>query len=219
MTSGLRPTVLRTGFTEFRAYFPQPLHVALHPLQTPDADFAIEPFDGEPLTDDEILPLQNGAFPVVALGGSAGAIGALQAFFRAMPANPGMAFVVILHLSPDHESNLDSILGNVTAMPVTQVNENVKFERDHVYVIPPTHLLTMHDGDIELAALQRENGRRVAVDLFFRALAEAQEARAIGIVLSGTDSDGLDWPQAHQGARRADHRAGTLGRAIRRDAA
>ena len=159
-------------------------------LHTPDAHFALEPSDGEPLTDEEILPLQNGAFPVVALGGSAGAIGALQSFFREMPDQPNMAFVVILHLSPDHESNLDSILGNVTQMPVMQVTEKIKFESNHVYVIPPTHLLTMHDGDIELAELQRETGRRVAVDLFFRALAETQEARAIGIVLSGTDSDG-----------------------------
>ena len=158
--------------------------------QTPDADLAIEPFDGEPTSDAEILPLQNGKFPVVGVGGSAGAIPALQTFFREMPDNPGMAFVVILHLSPDYESSLDSILGNVTKMPVVQVTERIKFEVDHVYVIPPTHLLTMNDGHIELAQLQREAGKRVAVDLFFRALAEAQEARAICIVLSGTDSDG-----------------------------
>ena len=158
--------------------------------QTPDADLAIEPFDGEPTDDSEILPLQNGQFPVVGIGGSAGAIPALQTFFQGMPAAPEMAFVVILHLSPDHESNLASILGNVTKMPVVQVTETVKFQKNHVYVIPPTHLLTMHDGDIELAQLQREAGRRVAVDLFFRSLAESQEARAICVVLSGTDSDG-----------------------------
>ena len=158
--------------------------------QTPDADFPIEHPHREPTEDAEILPLQNGAFPVVGIGGSAGAIGALQTFFREMPAAPGMAFVVILHLSPDYESNLASILGSVTSMPVVQVTQNVKFEIDHVYVIPPKYLLTMHDGHIELAMLRRENGRHVAVDLFFRALAEAQEARAICVVLSGTDSDG-----------------------------
>lgn len=158
--------------------------------QTPDADLGIATFEGEPTEDAEILPLQNGSFPVVGIGGSAGAIPALQTFFREMPDEPGMAFVVILHLSPNYESNLDSILGNVTKMPVAQVTENIKFEINHVYVIPPTHLLTMHDGEIELAVLQREAGKRVAVDLFFRALAEAQEARAICIVLSGTNSDG-----------------------------
>ncbi len=158
--------------------------------QTPDADLAIEPFDGEPTEDSEILPLQNGSFPVVGIGGSAGAIPTLQTFFREMPDEPGMAFVVILHLSPDYESNLDSIIGKVTKMPVVQVMETVEFEINHVYVIPPTHLLTMHDGHIELARLQREAGKRVAVDLFFRALAESQEARAICIILSGTDSDG-----------------------------
>ena len=159
-------------------------------LQTPDADFPVERSDGEPTTDAEILPLQNGEFPVVGIGGSAGAISALQEFFRHTPDDPGMAFVVIMHLSPDYESNLDSILGKVTKMPVVQVTENVPFEKNHVYVIPPKYLLTMEDGHIELASLQRETGKRVAVDLFFRALAEAQQARAICVVLSGTDSDG-----------------------------
>ncbi len=158
--------------------------------QTPDADLDIETFDGEPTDDAEILPLQHGEFSVVGIGGSAGAIPALQTFFREMPDNPGMAFVVVLHLSPDYESHLDSILSKVTAMPVVQVTETIKFEKNHVYVIPPTHLLTMHDGHIELAQLQRETGRRVAVDLFLRALAESQQARAICIILSGTDSDG-----------------------------
>ena len=159
-------------------------------LQTPDADLHIRTIDGEPTTDVEILPLQNGKFPIIGLGGSAGAIGPLQTFFSNMPPNPGMAFVVIMHLSPDYESNLDSILGKVTKMPVIQVNQNQKIEANHVYVIPPTHLLSMEDTHIELAQLQRENGKRVAVDLFFRALAESQEARAICVVLSGTDSDG-----------------------------
>ncbi len=159
-------------------------------LQTPDADLHIRTIDGEPTTDAEILPLQNGKFPIIGLGGSAGAIEPLQTFFSNMPPNPGMAFVVIMHLSPDYESNLDSILAKVTKMPVIQVNQNQKIEANHVYVIPPTHLLSMEDTHIELAQLQRENGKRVAVDLFFRALAESQEARAICIVLSGTDSDG-----------------------------
>ena len=157
---------------------------------TPDADLALRTNDPEPTNDAEILPLQNGLFPVVGIGGSAGAIPALQAFFREVPADPGMTFVVILHLSPDYESSLASILGNVTEMPVVQVTGTVKFQKNHVYVIPPTHLLKMYDGHIELAQLQREAGKRVAVDLFFRSLAEAQEARAICIVLSGTDSDG-----------------------------
>ena len=149
-----------------------------------------EAHNDEPLDDADILPLQNGAFPVVALGGSAGGIAALQSFFRNLPADSGMAFVVVLHLSPDYESSLASVLGSATAMPVMQVTETTLIEADHVYVIPPTHLLSMHDGHIELAARQRDGGKRVAVDLFFRTLAEAMTARAICVVLSGTDSDG-----------------------------
>ena len=157
---------------------------------TPAAQFQTDVESGEPTTDASILPLQNGAFPVVGIGGSAGSIPALQSFFKAVPADSGMAFVVILHLSPDYESNLAHILGAATAMTVTQVTQTTPIEVNHIYVIPPSHLLSMQDGHIELAQLQRESGRRVAVDLFFRALAESMDARAICIVLSGTDSDG-----------------------------
>ena len=157
---------------------------------TPADLLQIDVESGEAADDASILPLQHGAFPVVGIGGSAGSIPALQSFFKAVPANPGMAFVVILHLSPDYESNLAHILGGATAMPVTQVTQTTPIEVNHVYVIPPSHLLSMHDGHIELVQLQRESGRRVAVDLFFRALAESTGARAICLVLSGTDSDG-----------------------------
>ena len=144
----------------------------------------------EPTSDAEILPLQNGGFPIVGIGASAGGVSALQSFFGQMPGDCGMAFVVILHLSPTHESNLPAILRGVTSMPVTQVTHTTLIEKNQVYVIPPAHLLSMSDGHIELASTQRESGRHVAVDLFFRALAESEQARAIGIVLSGGDGDG-----------------------------
>lgn len=129
-------------------------------------------------------------FPVVGLGASAGGLAALVKCFEHMNAAPDMAFVVILHLSPHHESNAAAILQHATRMPVTQVQGQVAIERNHVYVIPPTHGLSMYDGHLGLSHSQLERGRHVAIDVFFRTLAEAHRERAVGVVLSGTGSDG-----------------------------
>lgn len=130
-------------------------------------------------------------FLVVGIGASAGGIGALKQLFDGIPSDCGMAFVVILHLSPDHESNLAAILQQKTAMTVTQVTETVKVEPNHVYVIPPTKHLEMMDGVIQLADLPTPvRGRRVPIDIFFRTLADAWGKFAICVVLSGTGSDG-----------------------------
>jgi two-component system CheB/CheR fusion protein len=137
-------------------------------------------------------PKKNGAkdFIAVGIGASAGGIKALKEFFASTPADPGMAFVVILHLSPTHESSLPQILQNETTLPVTQVTETVKVEPNHVYVIPPNKNLAMVDGVIELTEPEPTRGTRVAIDLFFRTLARAYGANAVCIVLSGTGSDG-----------------------------
>jgi two-component system, chemotaxis family, CheB/CheR fusion protein len=127
---------------------------------------------------------------VVGLGGSAGSIGALQKFFSRMPAESGLAFVVVLHLSPKYESNLAQLLQNSTPMPVTQVAAAVKVEENCVYVIPPGKQLLMTDGKLMLKDLPREYGTRAAVDIFFRSLAETHGSRSTGIVLSGLDGDG-----------------------------
>ncbi len=129
-------------------------------------------------------------FPVVGLGASAGGLRALQQFFQAMPANSGMAFVVIMHLSPDHESHAASILQHSTAMPVLQVTEPVPVEPNRVYVIPPAKSLAMDDGHIVLSDPERPRGQHVAIDLFFRTLAETHTTHAACIVLSGTGADG-----------------------------
>ena len=130
------------------------------------------------------------SFIVVGLGASAGGLGALKEFFRLMRADSGMAFVVVVHLSPDHESNLASILQKSTAMPVHQVTEATRIEPDAVYVIPPRNLLTLVDGTIAPAPMITQGGSRIVIDRFFRTLAEAYEERAVAIVLSGTGSDG-----------------------------
>ena len=129
-------------------------------------------------------------FPVVGIGASAGGIQALLAFFEHMPNDCGMAFVVIMHLSPKHESNVDKIIQNVTRMPVLQVTQPVAIERNRIYVIPPALDLSMNDGYLRLQKPERERGPQVAIDLFFRALADVHHSHAVGIVLSGTGADG-----------------------------
>ena len=129
-------------------------------------------------------------YPVVGIGASAGGLKALMTFFEHMPSDCGMAFVVIMHLSPKHESNADKILQTVTRMPVLQVNQPVPIERNKIYVIPPAMDLSMNDGYLRLQKPTRERGAQVAIDLFFRALADVHHTHAIGIVLSGSGADG-----------------------------
>lgn len=132
-------------------------------------------------------------FPVIGLGASAGGLQALKDFFTHMPAHSGMAFVVIMHLSPKHESHAATLLQATTEMPVMQVTEAIKVEPNHVYVIPPTKNLEMSDGQIILKDPQRlREGKQVAIDRFFRTLGETHKENAVGIVLSGMGSDGTN---------------------------
>ena len=141
---------------------------------------------------DSIVPTEGFAkLPVVGLGGSAGGLTALQAFFGAMALDCGMAFVVIMHLSPEHDSMLAELLQRATPMPVRQVRDRVRVEADHVYVIPPGKHLAMQDSYLHLTAADRPRpGKHVAVDLFFRTLADTNAAHCAAIVLSGADGDG-----------------------------
>lgn len=101
-----------------------------------------------------------------------------------------MAFVVVLHLSPTHKSNLDTIVQLYTSMPVVQVHGTTKVEPDHVYVIPPNRNLVMVDGTVRTTKPFKEKGTRVAIDLLFRTLSEAYGRNAVCVVLSGTGTDG-----------------------------
>src|SRR3954454_23214740 len=128
---------------------------------------------------------------VIGIGASAGGIAPLQQFFGDMKPDTGLAFVVVMHLSPEFESNLAAVLQQKTAMPVVQVNEPVKVRPDHVYVIPPQHQLTFNDSMLELVPPQPGIGRLMAIDLFFRTLAMNYGQRAVCVIMSGTDSDGV----------------------------
>ncbi|UXI68925.1 CheR family methyltransferase [Tahibacter amnicola] len=129
-------------------------------------------------------------FPVVGLGASAGGLVALGRLFENMPADCGMAFVVILHLSPKHESSADQILQRSTRMPVMQVTQTQRIQANHVYVISPRKELLMQDGELRVMDADSVRGQHAAIDLFFRTLADAHDDRSIGIVMSGNGSDG-----------------------------
>jgi len=128
-------------------------------------------------------------FPVVGIGASAGGLPALEAFFEAVAPDSGMAYVVIVHLSKNHDSVLDEILQGCSKIPVRQVTEKIRVVPNHVYVIPPTHNLTMVDGEIALTDRHDESGKRMPIDLFFRTLGEFYGRDAFA-VLSGSGSDG-----------------------------
>jgi two-component system CheB/CheR fusion protein len=128
---------------------------------------------------------------VVGIGASAGGVSVLQQFFNDMPADSGLAFVVVMHLSPDFESQLARVIQHKTAMPVVQVNEPVEVRPNHVYVIPPSKQLAFSDGTLQVVDSQQAAGRRVTIDLFFRTLAHSYGQRAVCVVLSGTDQDGM----------------------------
>lgn len=140
---------------------------------------------------DDIVPTRGYQMtPMVGLGGSAGGISALRQFFRAMPAETGMIFVVVLHLSPEHESLLPELIARETKMPVKTALNGLRVEPNHVYVIPPgKHLMTVN-GHLRLDDLEPERGKRVTVDLFFRSLADTHGPHGAAIVFSGADSDG-----------------------------
>ncbi|CAN0625421.1 two-component system, chemotaxis family, CheB/CheR fusion protein [Burkholderia multivorans] len=138
----------------------------------------------------QTLPSQAN-HPIVGIGASAGGLSALREFFEALPTHTSMAFVVVVHLAPDHESNLAALLQKATSMPVLEVTSATPIQPDHVYLIAPSLELTMVDDYLHVAPSRpEEGGRRSAIDLFFRTLAETHRERAIGIVLSGAGSDG-----------------------------
>jgi two-component system CheB/CheR fusion protein len=155
-------------------------------LQAPDA---VEQDD--PARIDNVVPTAGyQTLPVVGLGGSAGSIQALQRFFEATPVDTGLAFVVVLHLSAAHDSAMLLLIDAWTTMPVKAVSDGDVIERNCVYVIPPGKHLSAVNGHLTLNDLEAERGRRVAVDLFFRSLADTHGPHATAIVLSGADSDG-----------------------------
>ncbi|MCE5278517.1 MAG: chemotaxis protein CheB [Planctomycetaceae bacterium] len=128
--------------------------------------------------------------PVIAIGGSAGALTSFETFFEAMPADSGAAFVVIQHLSPTHESLLPELLAKYTRMRVVEAHDNMSVEPNCLYVIPPTHHVGIRNGVLFLTQPILDHGVHTPIDFFFRCLAEDREERAICILFSGAGMDG-----------------------------
>lgn len=131
-------------------------------------------------------------FPIVGIGASAGGLAAFEAFFSGMPADkdPGMAFVLVQHLAPDHKSILTDLIRRYTRMQVFEVTDGVEVQPNCVYIIPPNYDMAFLNGTLHLLEPAAPRGQRLPIDFFFRSLAQDQHELAICIVLSGTGSDG-----------------------------
>lgn len=141
-----------------------------------------------PLSSD--LPPRPPTLPIVGIGASAGGLEAFEAFFGAMPAQPGLAFVLVQHLQPTTKSILAELISRFTPMPVLQVEDGVAIQPNHVYIIPPDYDMALLHGHLHLFTPQAPRGQRLPIDFFFRSLAADLREGAIGIILSGTGSDG-----------------------------
>ncbi len=139
---------------------------------------------------DKIKERSDNLFPVVGVGASAGGLEAFKRLIRAIPEKSGIAYILVQHLEPTHESMLVDILQKVTRIPIEEITNNVHVEPDHVYVIPSNRLLTATDGRLQLSPRGPKNERNMPVDVFFASLAEVHQNHAIGVVLSGTATDG-----------------------------
>lgn len=146
--------------------------------------------DEVPTPEGETSYPSAGLKYVVGIGASAGGLEALRSFFSIMPAQSGMAFVVIQHLAPDYKSLMAELLARLTVMPVVRAEQDMQVLPNHVYLIPPRFNLVISGGKLELTPPPAGKTLNLPIDIFFRSLAQSWGERAIAIVLSGTGSDG-----------------------------
>ncbi|MEO7649935.1 MAG: chemotaxis protein CheB [Bryobacteraceae bacterium] len=147
------------------------------------------PVSALPGTGDSAV-LAPARFPIVGVGASAGGLEAFTLLLEHLPATTGMAFVLVQHLDPTHESQLSEILARKSAMPVSEIHEATPVEANHVYVIPAGKNLTIAGGIIQIVPRPESGSRNLPIDHFFQALAKDRQNSAFGIILSGTASDG-----------------------------
>jgi two-component system CheB/CheR fusion protein len=148
-----------------------------------------------PLPDDaddtlDVAQPGDDAFPIVGIGASAGGLEAFRQLLDELPADTGMAFVLIQHLDPKHESKLVELLEKVSSMPIHEATEGVPVAANQVYVIPPGTNMAIESGRLRLTPRGDRRGLHLPLDFFFRSLADDRHAKVIGVVLSGTGSDG-----------------------------
>ena len=128
-------------------------------------------------------------FPIVGIGASAGGLDAFKRLLAAIPESSGMAYVLVQHLDPSHESILPEILQRVTKIPVHEITDDIHLAPDHIYIIPSNKILTSTDGVLQLSPREKKI-LNLSIDIFFTSLAEVHKEFAVGVVLSGTGSDG-----------------------------
>ena len=163
-------------------------------LQTPEAEPAAlpaeTPAESPDATGVDVCPKPK--FPIIGIGASAGGLAAFGTFFSAMPtdAEPGMAFVLVQHLDPDHKSILTELIRRYTRMQVFEVVDGMVVQPNCAYIIPPNRDMALLNGSLQLLEPIAPRGQRLPINFFFRSLAQDQHERAICIVLSGTGSDG-----------------------------
>jgi two-component system CheB/CheR fusion protein len=145
-----------------------------------------------PEPPEEVKEPAGRAFPIVGIGASAGGLAAFEAFFSGMPADkePGMAFVLVQHLAPDHHSILTDLIRRYTRMQVFEVTDGIVLQPNCAYIIPPNRDMALLNGTLHLLEPGSPRGQRLPIDFFFRSLAQDQHEQAICIILSGTGSDG-----------------------------
>ena len=131
------------------------------------------------------VAVKEKSFPVVAIGASAGGLEAMMELLKYLPADTGMAYIYVQHLSPDHKSMLTEILSKKTSMTVQEIDDMDKILPDNVFVIPYNKGIEVTDGHIKLIP-RSESSVAISIDILFSSLAEAQKERVIGIILSGS---------------------------------
>ncbi|HEU5135868.1 MAG TPA: chemotaxis protein CheB [Steroidobacteraceae bacterium] len=151
---------------------------------------------------DPTNPASSASLPfhVVGIGASAGGLQALEEFFENVPADSGLAYVVVQHLSPDHTSLLSEILSRKARIPVREIEDGTKVEPNQAFVIAPGHTLTLENGLLKLGEPVEQRGHRRPVDDFFRSLAAEQNEKAVAVILSGTGTNGTAGAQAIKAA-------------------
>lgn len=143
-----------------------------------------------PSTPGEMAPPLAPSHYIVGVGASAGGLEALGKLFAEMPVNSGLSFVVVQHLSPDYKSFMVELLSKKTSIPVSRAEDQLEVAPNHIYLIPPKKNLKIFRGRLQLVEPDLSRGFNLPIDVFFRSLAEERQHHAIGIVLSGTGSDG-----------------------------
>jgi two-component system, chemotaxis family, CheB/CheR fusion protein len=140
------------------------------------------------------------SFPIVGMGASAGGLEAFEQFFKNMPPENGMVFILVPHLDPSHASMMTDLMTRFTTMKAIEAQDGMPVEPNHLYVIPPNKDMALYHGKLQLSGPETPRGLRMPIDFFFRSLAEDQDERAIAVILSGTGRDGTMGMRAIHGA-------------------